>query len=1475
VKGRILTIALALAISAGPARGQEPRVWLEARKGKIGIGDTLEVDVVVETSGRLLTSASVYVSFDDGALALVPEQVLEDGTVLPFRNGPFLPVQVYENSTAGDTVGAVRGNDLGGFQLNYVSVSGTGSRGGRPVGRGRGELASFRLRVTGYPEDGKSAIRLDAAGQRWPVYTELDEPGVERRFQVPREPLQLSIEGEGLLPVEDVALEAGGAAAVQLGPHYFSLKWGREEIAWEAWSGDPEQVEVRVEGQILFLRAAPQVAGRVRVEYRAAPPDGRVREGGFEVVVADRPPLLVRRELVLQEDAGPVRFGLDEFLVDGAAAADLRWEVETGGRLEVRIEGEELVVVAPRDWHGRERALLRLLDSAGLRDTATVVLAVAPVNDAPEIGPLSPVAVAVGGWRQGPELGAVIRDVDHDLDDLGVRAIGDAFARGEVADGFILIQGVQAGEGQIRIEVEDPAGAKSAAVLPVVVRSGAGGPAIGELPVLQVPVGETRALSLGEYVSAGSASLETLEWEVRVQGGIVADLEEGAEPVLRVRGMVAGPGRVELQAADARGSAAAALAVEVLPASASLPPELRLPGIVELVSGQRAVWSLGELGSDPDTAPGGLSWTVEGGTALGVVLEAGQLAVQAPEVEREFREEFEVQVRDPEGNAARGVLQVVVVPGRKAPDAVESSSEEEGPVPEAGETAEEEAGEEGIDPVRQESESAAIEAGTGSEAPGPAAEEQSGDTGGAAEEQSGDTGGAAEEQSGDTGGAAEEQSGDTGGAAEEQPGDTGGAAEEQPGDTGGAAENPDSGVLRLRDFADVELPAGGTRVFALDEYVAAGVAEQLAWSVAAGGGLEVEIDAERRLRVTAPADFAGREVLLLTARDRAGGTATGVVRIAVQAPADVRPGEGGEEASIQTAGESGRQLELALPPEYRVVAGTLDTALVLDALVTLGEPGAVVWSVRGGVRVRARIDAERRLILDARQALPGREVFFLEASLENERLSVPLGVSVRASRFAVRPLPPLEIEAGAVDSSLSLDAYVEGDFAPAQIEWGVLGPEDIRVEIDAERRLRVAGTGEFEVFLEARAPTGAAEVVALRVTATEAPAVQVEAALPDPGEAPVLRLPEVVIMAPAEVRELEDLVADGDTDPERLAWEVRTEGTGEATGRGGGLRLVAGDGNFRVHLAVTDPQGNRSDGVLEVSVRSVDRRPPRLTLEGRPLPGGVVEFRVRADEELAGPPSLAVDGRELAVMRGEGHYASRYVPPRDGVIQVHAEGLDAAGNAGSARLTAAVGRMGSSSRSLVSADGRVRVQVPRAAGSLLVLVHPERGGYRVDFPAGQVPQVEVVFAHDFFGRSPTAGILRWNASTAEWEEIPAWANPETERVFASISSPGVFKVGETEAPVRVWTGPVAYPNPFNAAVWIRYLAPQAGLVRLRIYDVRGGLVRQWVEQVQTAGPWTAVWNGRQADGQAAASGTYFFLVETREGKRAGKMTLVR
>jgi hypothetical protein len=84
-----------------------------------------------------------------------------------------------------------------------------------------------------------------------------------------------------------------------------------------------------------------------------------------------------------------------------------------------------------------------------------------------------------------------------------------------------------------------------------------------------------------------------------------------------------------------------------------------------------------------------------------------------------------------------------------------------------------------------------------------------------------------------------------------------------------------------------------------------------------------------------------------------------------------------------------------------------------------------------------------------------------------------------------------------------------------------------------------------------------------------------------------------------------------------------------------------------------------------------------------------------------------------------------------------------------------------------------------------------------------------------------------------------------------------------------------FPNPFNPTTWIPFYVPADGRVTLKIYNVKGQLVRVLRDRSYRRGPHSAVWDGTDDRGSAVSSGVYFCELVRGNERRTQKMTLVR
>jgi cytochrome c peroxidase len=84
-----------------------------------------------------------------------------------------------------------------------------------------------------------------------------------------------------------------------------------------------------------------------------------------------------------------------------------------------------------------------------------------------------------------------------------------------------------------------------------------------------------------------------------------------------------------------------------------------------------------------------------------------------------------------------------------------------------------------------------------------------------------------------------------------------------------------------------------------------------------------------------------------------------------------------------------------------------------------------------------------------------------------------------------------------------------------------------------------------------------------------------------------------------------------------------------------------------------------------------------------------------------------------------------------------------------------------------------------------------------------------------------------------------------------------------------------YPNPFNPETEVSYSLPAGCRVELSVYNILGQRIRILVNEYQSAGHRTAVWDGTDDNRNDVASGVYFYQIRAGELTDSRKMILMR
>ncbi|MCG3158533.1 MAG: hypothetical protein DKINENOH_05177 [bacterium] len=84
-----------------------------------------------------------------------------------------------------------------------------------------------------------------------------------------------------------------------------------------------------------------------------------------------------------------------------------------------------------------------------------------------------------------------------------------------------------------------------------------------------------------------------------------------------------------------------------------------------------------------------------------------------------------------------------------------------------------------------------------------------------------------------------------------------------------------------------------------------------------------------------------------------------------------------------------------------------------------------------------------------------------------------------------------------------------------------------------------------------------------------------------------------------------------------------------------------------------------------------------------------------------------------------------------------------------------------------------------------------------------------------------------------------------------------------------------YPNPFNPTTLIHFDLPEAGQVKLTVYDAMGRLVRTLVSEHRPAGSYEILWDATDEQGTRVASGVYLYRLEVNDFTAVRRMLMLK
>lgn len=136
-----------------------------------------------------------------------------------------------------------------------------------------------------------------------------------------------------------------------------------------------------------------------------------------------------------------------------------------------------------------------------------------------------------------------------------------------------------------------------------------------------------------------------------------------------------------------------------------------------------------------------------------------------------------------------------------------------------------------------------------------------------------------------------------------------------------------------------------------------------------------------------------------------------------------------------------------------------------------------------------------------------------------------------------------------------------------------------------------------------------------------------------------------------------------------------------------------------------------------------------------------------------------------------------------------------------------------------------------------------------------------------------------------WTPLESWVDARRHVVVANISALGTFALGSDGQTLSSllpadYVLYQNYPNPFNPQTTIRFAMPEAGRVRLKVYNLLGQQVKNLLDEDRGPGVHEVVWNSDDEHAVPVASGVYVSVLQVVNGGKVAfgsteKMIIIR
>jgi hypothetical protein len=115
----------------------------------------------------------------------------------------------------------------------------------------------------------------------------------------------------------------------------------------------------------------------------------------------------------------------------------------------------------------------------------------------------------------------------------------------------------------------------------------------------------------------------------------------------------------------------------------------------------------------------------------------------------------------------------------------------------------------------------------------------------------------------------------------------------------------------------------------------------------------------------------------------------------------------------------------------------------------------------------------------------------------------------------------------------------------------------------------------------------------------------------------------------------------------------------------------------------------------------------------------------------------------------------------------------------------------------------------------------------------------------------------------------------TNELLSSETEPEPTLSSDHQAAPTLAVSASNYPNPANPSTMISYSLPVGGVTRVEVYNIDGRRVASLVNENQSAGEHSVLWDGRDDNGRGLATGVYLYRVQSAGQNVTHKLTLLK